>query len=108
MREQKFKDWLEAYRQKNGKPLKQRSKEVYVIDNKKVAEVESRNLDDEFKKNGLESLIELYTYSKADRDRGRDNPTNLDINKSRLYKSLGNHKVVLNHYRRFCEKHPPK
>ncbi len=102
MREEEFRDWLETYRQQNGEPLKQSSKNAYVTDNKRVEDEDGFNLDTEFKKDEMASLLERYTYSLEDKRNERGNPTNLDIELPALYKSLGNHKVVLNHYRRFC------
>ncbi len=104
MREQKFRNWLEnVYKKQDGKPLKQRSKDTYVKDCRKIEAGDGYNLDKEFETDQMQNLLERYTYSGEDEEMGRKNPTNLDIETHRLYKTLGNYKVVMNRYREFRE-----
>ncbi|MGU9963119.1 MAG: hypothetical protein ACNYPD_03325 [Candidatus Halichondribacter symbioticus] len=103
MREQKFKDWLEAYRSKAGNPLAQTSKNAYFRDNQRAEDEDSQisSLDNEFDKDKMESLLERYAYSQTDQHNGRANPTDLDIATESLYNSLASHRTAFGHYRRF-------
>ncbi len=74
---------------------------------REVEMAEGIDLDKEFRKDKMASLYNLYKYSTQDEHDNRPNPTNLEIN-TRLYKALSNIRSALNHYIRFCEKHPPK
>ena len=102
MRTEEFRHWLNEYvaENKTGE-LSERTKNAYVRDNERLEIYDDFDLDIEFEKDGLETLLERYTYSLKDKRNMRENPTNLDIDISALYKSLGSHKTALNHYRKF-------
>ncbi len=103
MREQKFKDWMEAYRSKAGNELEESTKHTYMTDNKRVESEDGFDLDKEFDKDKLASLIDRYEYSAEDEKNGRKNPTNLNIKhrSKSVRNSLASHRTALRHYRRF-------
>ncbi len=102
MREQEFTTWLENWIKPRGGHLTKQNFNFYMRNARRIEEVEGVNLDKEFRKDGMASLMELYTYNKDDIINNRPNPTNLNVKPS----SLRDYKCALNHYRRFCEKHP--
>ena len=61
----------------------------------------AKKLDNEFAKNEMESLLERYTYTTADEESDKPNPTHLVFKSKSLRKSLSDHKTALNHYRKF-------
>ena len=59
------------------------------------------NLEEEFAKHELNSLIERLAYSADDEREGRSNPTNIAIEPARLRISLAWYRSVLRSYRTF-------
>jgi hypothetical protein len=59
------------------------------------------NLDEEFAKQQLNSLIERFSYSANDEREGRPNPTNIAIEPSRLRVSVPWYRSVLRKYQAF-------
>ncbi len=102
MREQEFRDYLKTLRTREGTLLTEVNKDFYVKACINIEKAENINLDEEFKKNGITSIFQLYKYSKQDEDNNRKNPTKL-VFKSSLRKKLSNHRSALNHYIRFHE-----
>ncbi len=96
MRESEFKEWL----QKTGKS--KRITKFYVGATKNIARDENKNLDEEFKKNKLNELYELYRYNADDERNGAPNPTKLKTKTNSLHKTLSTYKTALNQYRKFC------
>ena len=101
MKEQEFKEWLDAYRSRHGDKLAESTKHTYVTDNKRVVNEDGVDLDKEFDKDKLYSLLERYAYGKDDERHNRPNPTKLDIDAPSIYGSLSSHRTALRHYRRF-------
>ncbi len=108
MRRPEFEQWLSDQKYAKGS-VTTFSPDAHRVERDETLEVD---LDKEFKKDGMKSIIELYSYTEQDA---------LDINKPKprmVFKpndpnkpyseSLKDYKKALKHYRDFCEKHPPK
>ena len=66
--------------------------------------IESRNdlnIENEFERDKLVSLLQRLTYTREDERMGRANPTNLASEPSRLFITLGWYRSVLDRYRSF-------
>ncbi len=107
MREQEFRAWLENWEKPRGGPLKRGNLNFYFNTAREVERVESISLDKEFKKDKMTSLYDYYKYSKQDQRDNLPNPTNMELPRE-IYASLRDIRSALNHYRRFCDKNPPK
>ena len=107
MRIPEFTTWLENWIKPRGGHLSKGNFNFYLKRTRKVEEAQGINLDKEFRKDKMTGLYDSYKYSMQDERDKRPNPTNLKIN-TRLYAALSDTRTALNHYRRFCEKHPPK
>src|SRR5205085_1435995 len=59
------------------------------------------NIEDDFSKDRLDSLLQRLTYTREDERTGRPNPTNLASEPSRLFITLGWYRSVLDRYRTF-------
>ncbi len=106
MRHREFTDWLGKRQTKNGR-LSDSTIETYEEKASTIEFHEKIKLDDEFKKDGLKRLIDLYKYSKEDETNNRPNPTSMPDYSSSLSSFLSNCRTVLNHYKNFCKDHPP-
>ncbi len=102
MREEEFRQWLASWVTPNGGALNDSITNFYVNAIIRVERAENINLDEEFQKDGLASISQLYSYSAQDNRDKRTNPTNLEITKPSPYGTLADYKSALNHYRRFC------
>jgi endonuclease len=58
------------------------------------------DLDDFFDQDGIDELVRIFDYSKADERQGRPNPTKIPIN-GNLYTSLASYKTAIRCYARF-------
>lgn len=95
MREDTFRQWL----RREGYAAKVVSSRLSNC--RRVARAEQVDLDQEFEKDQLSNLISHLTYTADDAARGKDNPTNIEINGS-LVKGLGSCKRAIKLYGRFC------
>jgi len=68
---------------------------------KRIERAQDVDLDDEFDKDRLASLISAFTYSAADARAGRGNPTAMDIDADKLLSHLRWYKSHLAAYARF-------
>jgi len=59
------------------------------------------NIEDEFTKDQLRSLVERLTYTKADERAAKPNPSNLAIDPAKLFSYLGWYRRVVERYRIF-------
>ncbi len=99
-----FENWLKSLKKRNNpskRHLKDSSVTTYLNDSKRVEDEDGFDLDNEFAKNEMESLLERYTYTTADEESDKPNPTHLVFKSKSLRKSLSDHKTALNHYRKF-------
>ncbi len=101
MREQEFRAYLRTLISPQGTPLKESNMDFYAKSCINVENAEHIDMDEEFKKDGMASLYQLYSYSTHDENNNLPNPTKLVIN-TRLYNALSDIRSGLNHYRRFC------
>ena len=101
MREQEFRRWLANWVTPSGGSLDTGTTNFYVNSVINVEQAENINMDEEFEKDSMASVYQLYTYSANDERNNRPNPTNLDIPK-RIRGSIADIRSALNHYRRFC------
>lgn len=68
---------------------------------KRIERVHEVDLDKEFEKDGMASLIGLFAYSSADARANRPNPTKMDIDTDKLLTHLAWYKSHLASYARF-------
>ena len=101
MREQEFRAYMKALISPQGTQLRESTINFYIKSCTNIERVENKNLDEEFQKDGMASLYQLYSYSTHDENNNLPNPTKLPI-KTRLYNALSDTRSGLNHYRRFC------
>lgn len=59
------------------------------------------DLDDHFDRDKFKSIIDDLAYSASDRDRGKPNPSRIQINGEKLYEGLAHLRSALGFYRRF-------
>ncbi len=97
MRELEFKEWL------RNQGYKESTVTTFTPDALRVERVENTDLDEEFQKDGLKRLIDLYTYSTQDQRNNRPNPTNMNGNTTSLSGFLASYKGALKQYSKFCE-----
>ncbi len=102
MREQEFRQWLQNWTTPRGGQLEQGNLNFYINSANSVEQVENLDLDEEFQRDRMASLYQLYTYSTQDEQNDLPNPTNMPIT-TRLYTALSDIRSALNHYKRFCE-----
>ncbi len=115
MREQEFKTYLEGLKDPKDKTkdrLQGNTITSYITDSRKVETHDGLaqggyDLDDEFKKDKLRSLLVRYAYGAQAVRNNRKNPTDLDIKQHSLYNSLQSHRSAIRHYGRFCEQNSP-
>ncbi len=107
MRIPEFTTWLENWKKPRGGHLKKGNFDFYMRIPREVEMAEGIDLDKEFRKDKMTSLYNSYKYSKQDKRNKLPNPTNMKLHRE-IYAALSDIRSALNHYRRFCEKHPPK
>ena len=83
-------------------PLAIQTRRVRLRTLQRLEQLERVDLDYEYSRDGLLTLIERYTYSQEDERRARANPTAFTINKS-LYTQIAWYRAQLVAYRRFKE-----
>ncbi len=108
MRAFRFVRWLENWPTPRGGKMTDGNIEFYVEAISNIEKAEKIDMDKEFQKDGMAWISNLYSYSVQDNRDNRPNPTKVALTKSTVYSTLSDHKTALNHYVRFCEKHPPK
>ena len=98
MREQEFKEWLKSL------GMLDVSSNNWARVVQRIENDEKINLDEEFKKDKLKSLLELYTYTTQDERDNRTSSAKIDTTKVASLKNFFSaHKSGINHYRKFCE-----
>ncbi len=101
MRKEEFRAWLENPATV-GRKLTDITVTATIGSIKRIADSEEINIDEEFKKDGLERLLKLYKYSAQDERDNLPNPTRIKTTTVVLRGFLSAHKSAINHYRRFC------
>ena len=96
MKKHKFKEWLENF------GLHERTIGAHVRNLERIEREEAVDLDEEFQKDGLGGLLQLFTYNTEDERNNRPNPTKLDFKTDFLLHSLLSHKSQLKKYQNFC------
>ena len=66
MREEEFRAWFGTIKNKDGNDYTEKNLHFYVRNTRRIELVENKNLDKEFKKDEMASLLDIYTYSKND------------------------------------------
>ncbi len=94
MREEEFRQWI--------KQQGLRDLTTAISANRRVERDEKVDLDEEFKNNGLQSLLKRYTYTTQDERDKRKNPTAMKTTTKSLLIFLSGHKSFLNQYLKFC------
>ena len=92
MRQPEFEQWLRDQR------YAESTITTYGPSARTVEKAEKIDLDQEYQKDGLASLIALYRYTEKDRRNKRLNPTNLNV----ALHTLGDYGTALKQYRKFC------
>jgi hypothetical protein len=72
---------------------------VYAL--KRIERAYQADLDSEFSRDGLKSLLKGFSYSAEDQREGRANPSAMDIEQPRLYRALAWYKHKLRLYESF-------
>lgn len=75
------------------------SQRCYAL--KRIERAHELDLDEEFDRDGLQSLLSTFSYSTADERAGRANPTRMDIEQDKLLTHLRWYKSHLTSYARF-------
>ena len=96
MREEEFRQWLV------NRGNHERTFNAVPRNLKRVEDFQHVNLDEEFQKDQMASLLNIFTYSIKDEKENRQNPTELKFETDRLARALGSFKSQLNQYRKFC------
>ncbi len=102
MRKQEFRDWLENKVTPSGGAMGNATLNFYIDAIGNIEKAEKINIDESFQKDGMASILKLYSYSAQDDRNKRPNPTNLKITRPAPYGALSDYKTALNHYRKFC------
>jgi endonuclease len=68
---------------------------------RRIERDEGINLDEEFEKDGLDSLLSRFRYRAEDARAGRPNPTKIDIDPEKLARDIAFYRSAINSYRRF-------
>jgi hypothetical protein len=68
---------------------------------KRIERIQDVDLDAEYERDGLASLMRLFAYSSADARASRANPTKMDIDSDKLHTHLAWYKSHLTAYARF-------
>jgi hypothetical protein len=85
----------------SGRNLAQTTKQQRSYALKRVEKAEGLDLDDEYDRDGLTSLLARYRYGAADANIGRPNPTKLDIDLDKLRTHLTWYRSHISDYRSF-------
>ncbi len=96
MRVEEFRAWTTNF------DIAESTIRTHITDIKRIEKSEGIDVDNEFKKDGMKSLLQTYTYSVQDERDGRPNPTKLITKTTSLPRFLGQYKSYLNKYREFC------
>ena len=68
---------------------------------RRIERDEGINLDEEFEKDGLDSLLSRFRYRAEDARAGRPNPTKIDIDPEKLARDIAFYRSAINSSRRF-------
>ncbi len=107
MRLQEFENWFGTIPNRYGKPFDEDNVAFYVNASRHAEQAEGVDLDKEFRKDKMASFYDYCKYSKQDKRDKLPNPTNMKLHRE-IYAALSDIRSALNHYIRFCKKHPPK
>ena len=83
------------------KPLAPKTREQRLYALKRIERAHSLNLDQEYERDGMKSILDLFSYRAADDRARRPNPTRLDIDADKLLSHLRWYKTHLTDYARF-------
>lgn len=96
MQEAEFEAYLRS-RELAEKTVRQR---IYAL--KRIERAHAVDLDDEFRRDGLEALVAAFTYTAADARAGRGNPSRMNIGPDKLATHLPWYRTHVVDYQRFC------
>ena len=96
MKKYEFKEWLQNL------GLHERTIGAHVRNLERLEREEAVDLDEEFQKDGMVGILQLFTYSAQDERNGRKNPTKIPLNTKGLLHFLLSYKSQLKKYQTFC------
>ena len=104
MREDDFREWLgKNYVTKTGKPLQKRPIGDAVSRCKRVEKHEDDDLDQLFKRDNMQDLLDRLTYTRDDQKANNPSRHNIKI-KGDIYSGTSSLRSAVNKYKSFCER----